>query len=86
MLITIEIHITCDLPGGSRPPITPFGSAHAKSLNVSLPHRSFHLVFIEDVSSFKPNPYKLCLLKVNFRPDIFAKSPSSFNITFHDVF
>ena len=23
MLISIEIHITCDFPGGSRPPITP---------------------------------------------------------------
>ena len=23
MLISIEIHITCDFPGGSRPPIPP---------------------------------------------------------------
>ena len=56
-----------------------------KSLNVCLPHRSFHLVFIEEVSNvFEPIHTSCVFSKLIFRPDIFAKSISSFNISFND--
>ena len=36
MLISIETHITYDLPGGSGPP-TPSGSAHGETVRVRMP-------------------------------------------------
>ena len=56
-----------------------------KSLNACLPHRSFHLVIIEEVSNFF-EPIHTCRVfsKLNFELDVFAKSSSSFTISFND--
>ena len=56
-----------------------------KSLNVCLPHRSVHLVCIEEVSNvFEPIHTSCVFSKLIFRPDIFAKTSSSFNISFNN--
>ena len=55
-----------------------------KSLNVCLPQRSFHLVFIEEVSNFFEPIHTSCVFsKLIFRPDIFANLPVL--LTFHSM-